>query len=212
VALNKNPEQVIWDAARKIFLSKGLSGARMQDIADEAGINKALLHYYYRSKEKLFVQIFEKELTGFVRDLESTFTSSLTFFEKIERFVDQEIRNFSECPELPLFLLNELSQQISSTRPHSHCMHNNSLRMLFRNLVHTEIEEGRIKKVDADQLFIHVVSLTVYPFMAKPMIKAMLDLNEEGYQEFIRDRKKEICSFIFDSLSVTDSKVKLAWT
>ena len=212
MALNKNPEQLIWDAARKIFLSKGLSGARMQDIADEAGINKALLHYYYRSKEKLFVQIFEKELSGFVRNLESTFTSSLTFFEKIERLVDQEIRNFSECPELPLFLLNELSQQISSTRPDTHCMQNNCLRKLFRDLVDTEIAEGRIKKVDADQLFIHVVSLTVYPFMAKPMIQAMLALNEEGYQAFIRERKKEICSFIFDSLSVTDGNVKLEWT
>src|SRR5262245_5412214 len=139
--MSKNPEKAIWDAARKIFLSRGLSGARMQDIADEAGINKALLHYYYRSKDKLFAQIFEKELVEVLFNLESIFTSDLSFFEKIERFVEQEIQTFSECPELPLFLLNELSQQVSCSRSEVKCMHNNNLRLLFRELVKTEIKE-----------------------------------------------------------------------
>ena len=199
----KKPEAIIWDAARKIFLSKGLSGARMQDIADEAGINRALLHYYYRTKEKLFEQIFEKELFGFIQNLESIFTSGFPFFEKIEQLVEQEIESFTLCPELPLFLLNELSRQSSCSRSKTNCMHDNSVHQLFRQLVKEEIESGRIKEVDPDQLFIHLVSLTVYPFMAKPMIQAMLQLDDAAYHVFIQKRKNEICRFVFDSLAVS---------
>ena len=197
------PEKIIWDAARKIFLSKGLSGARMQDIADEAGINKALLHYYYRSKEKLFAQIFEKELMSFFRDIEAIFKSDLPFFEKIEKLVDHEIDTFSKCPELPLFILNELSQQPPEALTGSGCM-DNRIHHLFRQLVRREIEKNNIKDVNADQLFIHLVSLSVYPFIAKRMIQAMFDQNEESYNRFIQKRKKEICRFVFDSLSMAD--------
>ncbi len=132
------PEKIIWEAARKIFLTKGLSGARMQDIADEAGINKALLHYYYRSKEKLFAQIFEKELVSFLHDIEAIFKSDLAFFEKIEKLVDHDIDTFSKCPELPLFILNELSQQPQGALDASGCM-DNRIHQLFRQLVRKEI-------------------------------------------------------------------------
>jgi TetR/AcrR family transcriptional regulator len=207
MAFIKNPEKIIWDAARKIFLSKGLSGARMQDIADEAGINKALLHYYYRSKEKLFAQIFEKELNGFVHNLESIFTSSLSFFEKIEKLVEHDYETFTQCPELPLFLLNELSQQSNCPFRDTSCMRDNRVHQLFRQLVKDEIEAGNIKEVNPDQLFIHLVSLTIYPFMAKPMMQAMLGFDTDDYNHFMQNRKKEICRFVFDSLAA-DQKLE----
>jgi TetR/AcrR family transcriptional regulator len=205
MAVLKNPELAIWDAARKIFLSKGLAGARMQDIADEAGINKALLHYYYRSKEKLFTQIFEKEMEGFLRIMEEIFESPLGFFEKIEALVDQDIDAFSQCPELPLFLLNELSRQAHSAGPEIPCMQKNRILLLFRSQVNREVERGTIRPVEADQLFIHLVSLIVYPFMAKNMIQAMLGCDDAAYTRFMSLRKQEICRFIFDSLQAAPS-------
>jgi len=200
MALSRNPQVAIWEAARKIFLSKGLAGARMQDIADEAGINKALLHYYYRSKEKLFSQIFEKEMSVFLHTMEEIFESSLGFYEKIEALVDQDIDAFSRCPELPLFLLNELSRQADSAGPEIPCMQENRILQLFRSQVSLEVERGTIRPVDADQLFIHLVSLIVYPFMAKNMIQAMLGCDDAVYSRFMTRRKQEICRFIFDSL------------
>ena len=200
MAFEKNPEKVIWEAARKIFLSRGLSGARMQDIADEAGINKALLHYYYRSKETLFGLIFEKELDEFVRNIETIFHSDAGFFEKIERLVAHDIDTFSRNPELPLFILNELSQQTACARQEM-SLPDNNIHRLFRQLVKAEIDAGTIRPIDPDQLFIHLVSLTIFPFMARPMIRAMLAQDEPRYLEFLQERKKEICRFVFDSLA-----------
>ena len=80
-------EQKILDAAKQVFLVKGLAGARMQEIADEAGINKALLHYYFRSKEKLFEKILNEAFTNIIPNIITIFTSNLPFFEKIRLFL-----------------------------------------------------------------------------------------------------------------------------
>src|SRR6185437_7301913 len=82
----KTAEEKILDAAKKVFVTKGMAGARMQDIADEAGINKALLHYYFRSKEKLFEMIFAEAAEKLFPKINAIFESDVPLFEKIERF------------------------------------------------------------------------------------------------------------------------------
>jgi AcrR family transcriptional regulator len=88
---NQGAEEKILSAARKIFTTKGMAGARMQDIANEAGINKALLHYYYRDKEKLFETIFLAEAQKFFPKINAIFQSDDPLFLKIEKFVDEYI-------------------------------------------------------------------------------------------------------------------------
>ena len=87
---DSNTEQIILKAARKVFTHKGFDGARMQEIADEAGINKALLHYYFRSKDKLFEAIFKEVITTFFPRIISVLTSDLSLFEKITLFTDSK--------------------------------------------------------------------------------------------------------------------------
>src|SRR3982751_3647938 len=94
-------EEKILSAAKKAFLTKGMDGARMQDIADKAGINKALLHYYFRSKDRLFEMIFLEEARKFMPRIATIMLSELTLFEKIEKFVDQYIDTLSQNPLLP---------------------------------------------------------------------------------------------------------------
>src|SRR3954452_616752 len=104
-------EEKILNAAKKVFLTKGMDGARMQDIADEAGINKALLHYYFRSKDKLFEQIFLKVTTSFLPKIFLILKGEDTLFEKIERFCEVYITQIIKTPYVPIFILNEINRQ-----------------------------------------------------------------------------------------------------
>ena len=84
-------EEKILTAAKQVFLTRGMDGARMQDIADEAGINKALLHYYFRSKDQLFEKIFLEVAHAFLPRVLGILESESTLFEKIERFCNEYI-------------------------------------------------------------------------------------------------------------------------
>src|ERR1700759_4757996 len=104
-------EEKILSAAKKVFLTKGMDGARMQDIADEAGINKALLHYYFRSKDKLFEQIFLDVAGALLPRIFAILESDRGLFEKIESFCDEYISQLIETPYVPIFILNEIHRQ-----------------------------------------------------------------------------------------------------
>ena len=200
-ALNdKTAELKIRDAARKIFLEKGLAGARMQDIANEACLNKALLHYYYRSKEKLFQTIFEDELLNFFNNMQEIMNAPISLFEKIERLVAKEIDAMISSPRLPIFIMNELAQDPDSCLRKMKNMEMHKLYNKFREEVELEIYKGTIKKVNPNHLFLNIMAMTGYPFIAKPVVKGLFELDEEGYSKFIEQHKKEVSRFIIDSL------------
>src|ERR1044071_6846198 len=104
---DSNTEERILEAAKTAFMKYGLYGARMQDIADAAGINKALLHYYFRSKEKLFETIFIEVVKDFLPRINELFESNKTVTEKIEMFCAAYIDQIRKTPYLPVFILNE---------------------------------------------------------------------------------------------------------
>jgi len=109
-AKDTGTEEKILAAARKVFTTKGMAGARMQDIADEAGMNKALLHYYFRDKEKLFETVFLAEAQKFFPTINAIFASEQPLFEKIETFVSEYIDEMLENPYLPWFVINEINR------------------------------------------------------------------------------------------------------
>ncbi len=108
---DQTTEEKILVASKKIFLTKGLDGARMQDIADEAGINKAMLHYYFRSKDKLFEHIFTEVAGHFLPKIIAILASEKTVFEKIETFCNEYINQVIQTPYVPIFILNEINKQ-----------------------------------------------------------------------------------------------------
>src|SRR3954467_12539957 len=101
-------EQKILDAARAVFIRNGTSGARMQEIAQEAGVNQALLHYYFRSKERLAQAVFQQLASRLFPALIQTLSSDLSIDEKIDRLVGLYLDNLSKSPFLPGYLISEL--------------------------------------------------------------------------------------------------------
>ncbi|WP_018611931.1 TetR/AcrR family transcriptional regulator [Segetibacter koreensis] len=192
-------EQKILEAARKIFLTKGLDGARMQDIADEAGINKAMLHYYFRSKDKLFEQIFAEVAGHFLPKVLAIFESEETVFKKIETFCIEYINQINETPYVPIFILNEINRHPEEF-----------LKKVFGNKMppvgkiikqlEKEQKQGIIKKVDPLQLLLNMLSLCVFPFVARPVIQLIAGMDRTQFNTMIEQRKKEVPKLIIDSI------------
>ena len=195
----KETEVVILDAARKIFLENGFDGTTMQMIADEAGINKALLHYYYRSKDRLFEAIFFEAFSRMVPNLMKIFVSGLNFESKIRAFVDAYISALQEYPQIPLFILHELHRNperiielIKSTGLHP---------QFFIEAVRKEIEEGNIMEIDPIQLLVNMLGLCIFPFAARPMIQGfMFQNNRTAFDHFLRERKSLVADFIIKAI------------
>ncbi len=197
---DKTTEEAILQVARKAFTQKGLSGARMQDIADEAGINKALVHYYFESKEKLFGLIFDQEFEKFFSSLAVLISADLPLFEKIEQIVSLDIERLSQFPDMPLFVINEVSRNPEIMAKRLKQLQQKSVMEGFQKQINSEIKKGNIKSISAEQLLINIQSLSVFPFIAKPMLKKVLQKTEKDYQKMIQVRKKELATFIINAI------------
>jgi AcrR family transcriptional regulator len=199
-AKDKGAEEKILSAARKVFTTKGMAGARMQDIADEAGINKALLHYYFRDKDKLFEVVFLEEAQKFFPKINAVFNSDAPLFEKIENFVNEYIDEMQENPYLPWFVMNEMNRDPDQFMYKVWGKDNLPKPGKFLEQIEKEIKKGTIKKVHPMHLFMNLLSMTIFPFVAKPMIVRNMKMSDKQFTEIMEQRRKEIPKFIIDSI------------
>jgi AcrR family transcriptional regulator len=197
---DKGAEQKILSAARKMLQQKGMAGARMQDIANEAGINKALVHYYFRDKEKLFETIFLAEAQKFFPKINAIFQSDDPLFLKIEKFVDEYIDEMVENPYLPWFVLNEINRAPDQFMYKIWGENNLPKPAKFLDQIEKEIKNGKIKRISPVHLLMNLLSMTIFPFVARPMITRNLHMTDSRFRETMEERKKEIPKFIIDSI------------
>ncbi|MEO6188467.1 MAG: TetR/AcrR family transcriptional regulator [Ginsengibacter sp.] len=196
----KSTGEKILAAAKKVFVTKGMAGGRMQDIADEAGINKALLHYYFRSKEKLFEVIFIEAAQKFFPKISFIFESDMSLFEKIEHICVAYITTMSENPYLPLFVLNEISRDPENFLDKIWNKQGFPKPQNFLNQIEKEVKKGTIKKISPLHLLINMISLCIFPFVGKAMIQSINSLDELQFRNIMNQRKKEVPKFIIDSI------------
>jgi AcrR family transcriptional regulator len=192
-------EEKILSAARKVFIAKGMAGARMQDIADEADINKALLHYYFRSKEKLFETIFKELSLGFLPRMNTLFESDLALFEKIEIFCREYISKMVENPFIPLFIVNEINKQPDVFLKKMWGGKKPLVGKLIQQ-IDDEVKKGNIKPTQPAQLLLNMVSMCIFPFIGKPLCQMVMGISESGYRQLMEERKKLVPQFIIESI------------
>jgi len=199
LAIDRNTERRILEAAKNVFYRKGLSGARMQEIADAAGINKAMLHYYYRTKDKLFDAVFLEAASKFFPKVIELFNVDLPFFGKIEYFVENYITLMLENHRLPSFVLNEIHQNPERLEG---LLRNHAIVIPERAIFEFQkaMMDGVIKPVDPRQIVINMIALCIFPVAARPVIQILFSMNDEQYFEFIETRKKEVSKFIINSI------------
>lgn len=196
-------EDNILEAARQVFMQKGFAAARMCDIAKAANINPALLHYYFRKKDKLFSVIFEQESSNFHSDLLSILRSDRPFFEKLRLMVEKEIQKVVSAPYLPMFVLNEMHSNPERAQQCLGADHRHTeLYNAFQEVVVAEQTAGRIRPVCPRQLFLSMLGLTMFPFLAQPMIKMAMGIDHCSFDQLIADRSEYVSDMLLKSLQV----------
>jgi TetR/AcrR family transcriptional regulator len=201
---DKTTEEKILAAAREVFHKRGFEGARMQEIADTAGINKALVHYYFRNKENLFADVFSEAVSKMIGTISSILMGPGTMEQKLERFYDYHISFLQENSYLPWFILNGLYERPDQIRQ---LMTRNSFhpdKMLERIVSHLK-EEG-IEVEDPIQLFANILSLSIFPVVARPLLSRFFNLSDADMERFYDQRKKELPGFIMNGIKVIKTK------
>jgi TetR/AcrR family transcriptional regulator len=188
MVLNTETEERILASAEKLFYRKGKAGTSMQDIADDAGINRTLLNYYFRSKDQLFEAVFRNALKRFVPELVKMLRSEMSFEEYMPMLIETVIDTLLRNPQIPVFVLQELS---SNPERMPMIMKEMGLdpSIAFRK-IGEEKQRGRIGNGDPRQLIMNLLSLCIFPFAARPIVTEILfNGNEAEFETAMEERK-----------------------
>lgn len=197
---DSNTEEKILIAARQVFIEKGLSGARMQDIADRAGINKAMLHYYFRNKDMLFEVIFRETAGKLFPHFEKLMESDLNFFDKIRLIVSSYIEMIIQNPYLPLFVMNEMNKNPAIGIKTFFEAQKPGFVKKFRESIEENTKAGVIQPINPMHLIMNMFSMCAFPFIAKPMIKLLTGVEDEQFKNLMEQRKILVAEFIINSI------------
>lgn len=196
---DENTEEQILSAAKNVFQAKGMDGARMQEIADKAGINKAMLHYYYRSKQLLFEAVFKNAFSLLAPQLNKILNDDSSIEDKIKNFSSNYISFIIKHPYIPNFVIQELNRNPDFIKT---IQENNSFLNIekFKQQVDLEVCQGILKPTKGDQLFINILALNIFPFIAKPLVKAFTKADNKAFNKLMEERKIEVSEFIINSI------------
>lgn len=202
---DQQTEERILAAAQRVFVRSGTSGASSQEIADEAGVNRALINYYFRSKQKLADAVFIRVASTLFPELLKTLMSDLPLREKIQKAVDIELGILSKNPYLPSYVLAEL--QYNPDRLKELMGQVIPVQMLrsavFSRLqaqLDAEAQAGRLRPTRAEDLMIMLISLMIFPFAASGVIESILGINRKEQEAMIERRRNDLVTFIFNGL------------
>lgn len=198
-AVETGTEQRIFEAAREEFIVKGLEGAKMQDIADRAGINKALLHYYFRTKERLFEAVAKQVLGRVFPVLRNLLESELPLEEKLDQIVDMYVETVSRNSFVPLFVITEMNKRPQHFFERILPGELPKPQKLVQQL-ETAAQEGRIRAIEPVHLVSNILAMCVFPFLARPMLCGVMGLSDQDWKHYVDGRKAEIKRFVRDAL------------
>jgi len=197
-----NTEHAILEAAEALFLEKGFALTSTTEIAKKVGCNQAMVHYYFRTKDRLFTAIFEKKIRLFVSIIHQIENEPLGFEEKLKRKIEAHFEILRANPKLPFLIINEFN-----TNPQSIFILKERLQELPLQIIqniekelHDEIQKGNIRNISFFDLIITMVSLNITLFLASPVITAIGNMSTAEFDVFLNHRKQENVRIILSSL------------
>jgi AcrR family transcriptional regulator len=197
---DKQTEEKIFEAATEVFLEKGMDGARMQDIADRAGINKALLHYYYRTKEHLFNAVFEMIAGQMFQKFAPVFDENLSLEEKIRFFLREHITFLQKNPKLPAFIFNELNRKPERINKLIRGLDIQKLWTILETQHKEELEKYSVTRENIPQFMTSMVAMSVFPFAARALITSIMEKMGYDFTDYIEKRKEYAAEFVIRAI------------
>ncbi len=202
--VEKQTEDRIFESATEIFMEKGMDGARMKDIANHAGINKALLHYYYRTKEHLFEAVFEKMAAVVFSRFTPVFDENATLEEKIRFFFREHISFLQKNPRLPAFILNEINRNPDRMKKLLQRFSINEVWDNLERLHHDELIRYNITREMMPQLMTSIAAISIFPFAAKGILEVLFEKSGYDYNDYLEKRKDFAADFVIRAIKGPD--------
>lgn len=193
---DRQTEDKIFEAATEVFIEKGLDGSRMQDIADRAGMNKSLLHYYYRTKDRLFNAVFDMIAGQMFKRFAMVFDENYTLEEKIKFFLREHITFLQKNPRLPSFFLNEINRNPSIIKKFLERVDVEKIWVTIESQHKEELKNYRITRDDIPQLMTSIVAMSVFPFAARALLSGIMGKMGFDFDEYIEKRKDYAGEFV----------------
>ncbi|MDR6923557.1 MULTISPECIES: TetR/AcrR family transcriptional regulator [Chryseobacterium] len=185
-------QELIKETAKNLFFVKGKFGATTQEIADEAGVNRTLINYYFRSRDNLIQIIFDEAQKVEQEKSKIIQTSDLPFKEKMSKFIESSLSTSLQYPYLETYIVS----QINKGNCHQKEIEEDFLETLYKD-IEKEMELGNIEKMAPVQFILNMVSLLVFPSAIRPLFMENLMINDEEYDKIISERKEIIINMLF---------------
>jgi TetR/AcrR family transcriptional regulator len=200
-------EKRILEAAKAVFIRHGTAGARMQDIAEEAGVNQALLHYYFRSKDRLAQAVFRDIAGRMVPSLVAVFGSESSIEQKVEQFVHLYIDVVRQSPFIPGYIVAELHfnpERLTALASEIAGAHPASVMQSFIPRLGAQLDEhvriGAMRTISPAHFLVNLVALCVFPFLARPVLRIVFGQDDAAFSRFLDERREELPDFILNAL------------
>lgn len=193
-------ELKIKEAAKRVFIAKGFDGCSSREIAKEAGMNVALVNYYFCSKGKLFELIFQSVMEDFMVSMLDVFVTDLSLESKIKIFIEREFEFLTKHPEIPGFIINELTRKggMRDMDPMGIIEKINDTG-IFKACQEAQ-EKGEMKRIDIVSMTILIAGNCQFPFMAQPLMQQIHSITDEQYQQQLVIHKQYVTEMIINFL------------
>lgn len=195
-ARDTGAEQAIKDAAKRKFFSEGKLHATTQDIANDAGVNRTLLNYYFRTREALFEEVFNEAMQEFGQKMDAVLLSDLPFREKVENFIETFLAETMTYPYREIFLITEINREDFDKKHKGRG--DNPVFLKFFEEIQQALDQGILRSSTSPlHVMINMFSLMAYPVVIQPLYQSIFGLDQEAYRQVLGQRKQEILNMLF---------------
>lgn len=189
-------EALIKETAMRILFQEGRLHVTTQEIADAAGVNRSLIHYYFRSRDLLLEQVFIEGKQAMHQKIHGVLLEEVDFKTKVSNFLDLFIEQSLKYPYMETFMISQVNRKCDSEQV-AFRKDDTELKNAFLSEIQQEITKGNLKTECPINFMIDLMSLCSYPVLSKPLIKNMFNFNEQNFVDFMSQRKKNILKLVF---------------
>lgn len=192
-------EEKIKEAAKRVFVAKGFDSCTSREIAKEAGMNVALVNYYFRSKQALFQLVFDAAMEDFMLTTIQVFSQELDLVSKMRIFIEREYEFLSKHPKIPAFILNEVTRDNGCDTSKHIILEKIEESGVFQDILKAQ-EAGTMRKMDLTNIMLLIMSNCQYPFMANGLMMEIRSINQEQYNQHLMLHKQYITEMLINYL------------
>lgn len=176
---NNELEHQIIETAKQLFIEKGFAETSMSDIAARVGINRPTLHYYFRTRDRMFQAVFGSIVMTLLPKVQDIIKQDLPFIDRINRILDEYVTLFTENPDIPRFICGEIQRDIAHLFATAKEMQFDKIFLVIKDRMLQEMETGKLKKVPIHTVFMTFYGLLTFPLLAKNLLTHIF-LNDEA--------------------------------